>query len=169
MRALTVRNPYAWAIATGAKTVENRSRRTSHRGDIAIHAGAAWFRGAETDERVARAWWEIAPGLRGRTTVERAWWASRWYRAVLAVADLYDCHATTPGCCDSPWADPGAGAHWLLRDVRPLPAPVPASGALGLWVLPPDVARAVTGLSEDDLGPGEEPYGTCPAEETPDV
>lgn len=138
LRALTVRNPYAWAIAIGVKPVENRTRRTSHRGDIAVHAGAKWFPGAEKDPQVARAWWGGDPAGK----VDPAELDSGWYRAVVAVVDLYDCHVPTPGCCDSPWADPAAGAHWLLRNVRRI-VPVPAKGALGVWALPSDVARAV--------------------------
>lgn len=143
MKALTIKQPYAWAIATGRKPVENRTQLTSHRGDIAIHAGAAWFKGAETDERVARAWWGIAPGLRPRVTVEPSWWAPGWWRAVLAVAELHDSHVPSPDCCASEWADPDVGAHWLLRNVRRLDHHVPAVGFLGLWTLPDDVERAV--------------------------
>ncbi len=39
MRALTIRQPWAWAIAVAGKDVENRSWQTSHRGLLAIHAG----------------------------------------------------------------------------------------------------------------------------------
>ena len=39
MRCLTVRQPWAWAIVAGLKSIENRSRRTTHRGPLLIHAG----------------------------------------------------------------------------------------------------------------------------------
>lgn len=38
MKALSVRQPWAWAIVRGIKRVENRSRRTTHRGPLLIHA-----------------------------------------------------------------------------------------------------------------------------------
>ncbi len=38
MRCISVRQPYAWAICVGAKTVENRVWKTDFRGTIAIHA-----------------------------------------------------------------------------------------------------------------------------------
>src|SRR5207302_502261 len=41
MKALTVRQPWAWAIVQGKKDVENRSWRTDHRGMVAIHAGGS--------------------------------------------------------------------------------------------------------------------------------
>jgi hypothetical protein len=43
-KAITVRQPYAWLIVNGFKTVENRSEhesRWSFRGPLAIHAGKA--------------------------------------------------------------------------------------------------------------------------------
>jgi len=40
VKALTVRQPWAQTIAEGYKTVEVRSRNTTHRGALVIHAGA---------------------------------------------------------------------------------------------------------------------------------
>lgn len=39
MKALSIRQPYAWAIVMGFKDVENRSWATNHRGPVLIHAG----------------------------------------------------------------------------------------------------------------------------------
>jgi hypothetical protein len=39
MKTLTVRQPWASLIVTGAKDVENRSWPTSYRGTLLIHAG----------------------------------------------------------------------------------------------------------------------------------
>lgn len=51
MKALSIRQPWAYAILYLGKTVENRSRGTSHRGIFAIHAsqtydkeGEAWLK-----------------------------------------------------------------------------------------------------------------------------
>ena len=41
-RALTLRQPWAWAVAAGHKDVENRTWQTPHRGCMAIHAGGEW-------------------------------------------------------------------------------------------------------------------------------
>lgn len=38
MKALSVRQPWAWAIVMGFKPIENRTWRTSHRGPLLIHA-----------------------------------------------------------------------------------------------------------------------------------
>lgn len=38
MKALSIRQPWAWLIAIGAKDVENRTWSTSYRGPVLIHA-----------------------------------------------------------------------------------------------------------------------------------
>lgn len=130
--AITIRQPWAYAITCG-KNVENRSRPTSYRGPVAIHAGKTLDRDAMHDYRV------VAAGARDRV-------GALVFGAVIAVADLVDCHladtCTREGC--RVWGDP-TGYHLVLADVVALPAPVPARGALGLpWRLPLDVSSAVT-------------------------
>lgn len=147
MRAITVRQPWAWAIIHGGKDVENRTRNIAgtYRGPLAIHAGL-------TDDRHAppvvlaswRNWWheqlEQGLGQRGH---------------IIGVVDLVDVCASTweqmdadqAVCCLSPWKQmPPEGDtiyHLHLRDPRPLLEPVPYRGALGLWRLPDDVALPV--------------------------
>lgn len=41
MRCLSVRQPWAWAICSGQKNIENRTWGTDYRGQIAIHAGSS--------------------------------------------------------------------------------------------------------------------------------
>ncbi len=130
MKAISIRQPWASCIATDhrdAKRVENRGRPTSYRGPIAIHASLAPDTNADNDERVVR--------LRGRDPRLGAPTG-----AVLAVADLVDCHPAD-GCC-RPWGEPD-GWHLTLDNVHHI-RPVPAKGQLGVpWNLPADVAIQV--------------------------
>ena len=163
VRAITVRQPWAWAIAHGGKDVENRTRNIAggYRGPVAIHAGL-------TPDTAAQPHWPLGD------LIPRVAWRTRG--AVVAVADLVDVHddetclagdlarlrwlyehnrAAYDAIPDtgsggligrarlcSPWA---MGDHWhlTLANVRPLATPVPARGRLGLWTLPPDVEAAV--------------------------
>ena len=52
VRALTVRQPFAGLIAYGNKTLEIRSRRTNHRGQLLICAGANEYDGQMIDPDV---------------------------------------------------------------------------------------------------------------------
>ena len=40
--ALSIRQPWAWLIVNGYKDVENRSWRTSRRGEVLVHTGKVW-------------------------------------------------------------------------------------------------------------------------------
>lgn len=125
MKAITVQQPWAECIAASAKLIENRSRPLSHRGPIAIHAGMRSSDRGYADPRVG-------PLLEGdgfdRTKI---------HGAVIAVAQLVDCHSAA-GCC-KPWGDDTyAGRnvyHLVLEDVRRVIPAIPASGRLGLWTL----------------------------------
>lgn len=68
MKALTIHQPYAELIASGAKVIENRTWPTHHRGHLAIHAGKS------------RDW--LAPMSDPNRFV---------YGAVVAIARLVDC------------------------------------------------------------------------------
>ena len=42
VRAITIRQPYAWAIVKKGKRIENRTWSTKSRGDLFIHAGVGY-------------------------------------------------------------------------------------------------------------------------------
>jgi len=147
MRAITVQQPWAFAIATGAKTVENRTRRTPWHiavgQQVAIHAGKAWDSTAVHDERLIAA----AKAAGHLFVVEELDPAAYEYGAVLAVADVAGVHlgVSRPGGCRcswNQWAEPGAW-HLVLRGVQRLSRPVPSRGYQGLWSLPHDVEAQV--------------------------
>jgi hypothetical protein len=149
LRALTVRQPWAFAITHGGKRIENRGWKypPTYRGPLAVHAGAAIDavdrdRGEYAIRRVA----ELS-GLPVRAVREGA----KLRGAVVAVAQLADvCSAAfvggyerTPRCGCAPWAVSQQQHLVLAADVRVLPHPVPCKGALGLWYLPGDVDAEV--------------------------
>lgn len=148
MRALTVQQPWAQCIAEGHKTIENRSARMAYRGPLAIHAGTRWSKRGGLDDRAQRALWGRggldagAVGFLG---------AALPMGAVIAVAELVDCHPDQ-GCCrpwgESEYAEAGgrnrtAVWHLVLDEVRRLAEPVPCRGALGLWRPPAEVVEAI--------------------------
>lgn len=121
-RALTIRQPWAGAIAHQTKRVENRSWKLPakhHGARILIHAGA------KPDK------WAIVYGPHLDV-----------YSAVVAVATITGCHWSEDGTCCGPWGFDRA-YHWTLGDVLALPEPVPAKGALGFWTPGDDVLAAV--------------------------
>jgi hypothetical protein len=120
MKALTVKNPWAWLIIHGGKDVENRSWRTNYRGRLLIHA-------SKRPE-------EIEPSLPGQATAEEiillnALGESEPYNGcILGSVELADCVLNSK----SAWAEEGAWL-WILRNPVPFDEPIPARGSLGLW------------------------------------
>lgn len=131
MRAISVRQPWAWAICEAGKDVENRSTPFTHRGPLLIHAS-----GTKDVRDASRAF--IAATARLEVPEELP------TGAYVGVADLVDAHRISPGCCDSPWGEQTMGrVHLVLRDGRPLAMSVPGFGRLGLWAPSPNVMGAI--------------------------
>lgn len=115
--ALTVRQPYASLLMTGAKRYETRSWRTHYRGDVAIHASAR----------------PVVPGLPTRAVLGLA--------RLVAVHRVEDLTLTDDERGRGDFT-PGRFA-WEFTDRRPLRTLVPCSGTLGLWPLSDDLARLI--------------------------
>lgn len=150
MKALTVRQPFAWAAALNEaahrrpKNIENRFWATSFRGLLAIHAGVGVGTKAEYQNAV-----EFVADL--LAVSEEAVHAGAQTRGkVLTVVRLDSvCSRSrfrpvtselTCGC--GPWAM-AQQHHFHFTDGQPLAEPVPAKGALSLWNLPDEVEAAV--------------------------
>lgn len=119
-RALSVRQPWAWAILCAGKDVENRSWQTRHRGRLWIHAGGNVDKGR--------------PDLLERAA---AYYGGQILRgALLGHVNLLDVVTDS----ESDWAIPGQ-FHWLLSDPVLLPEPIPMPGRLSLW-RPPGIPPA---------------------------
>jgi hypothetical protein len=145
VKALSLRQPWLWAVLELGKTIENRRWNTHYRGPILLHAakgctvdecsGAlAWMQEARLVEPLDPRW----PGLRG---VERG--------GICGYAEIAD--VVPP---DVPplflqvtkdelrWHMPKQYG-FVLRNVRRLPF-VPYAGSLGLFEVSPDaVAKAM--------------------------
>ena len=133
MRALSIRQPWAWAVAAGMKRIENRRWRVSYRGPLAIHAA----RVVET-EAYAR-----CEALAGRPVP-----ANLALGAVIAVVHLADIVMASELRGD-PWAE--GPWCWLFDDVMPI-CPVACPGAQQLFTLPDDVDAAVEHAIRKRLG-----------------
>lgn len=134
MRALTLHQPWAGAVAMGRKRFETRSWRTKYRGLLAVHASSY-----NSPEHVL-----LTQGL-----YDELGRASVCYTrgAVVAVVDLVDCVQTTsvrttPAEQALGNFSPGRWV-WVLRDLRVLRMPVFCRGRQGLWSLTPELEAKV--------------------------
>lgn len=136
MWAVSIRQPFAWAILRGGKNIENRSRRLNHRGLLMVHASqqyaAAGARGLV--EHLAHPVQLPTPGLPGGDVAIE-------FGALIGAVQVVGCHTGCGGGC-SPWAEPGL-AHLELADPIVLTRPVPVPGRLGRWAVDDITARRV--------------------------
>ncbi len=161
VKALTIKQPWAWAIATGHKLIENRTWPTGYRGPLAIHSGQS----VDSDAIPMVRQLLIDLGVLGENEKvdQRDLLVTG---AVLAVGEMVGvCSASVNGIhCDcGPWAAPGQH-HWQITNVRTLAKPVPARGRLGLWDVTlardphpteRDLASAFATLAAAHQSPGE--------------
>lgn len=141
MRALTIQQPWLWAIVKGGKTVENRTNRKgqraakaqfNHPGKLLLHSGQR-YAGEEAFRKV-RNLSDVDPGVPGGPRSETAW-AFGAFVAVARIASVHladECEDIERGRFCSPWAEPNA-AHLQLADVRELRFPIDHLGRLGFW------------------------------------
>lgn len=131
LRVLTVRQPWAGAIAHLGKDIENRPQRWAYRGPVLIHAGlhkpgdADWME-ADEYQGVPRKDWSAMPLDFGQ---------------IIAITEVVDCVEKVAGDFTSggtheygeiairPWFTGPYG--YVLRNTQPL-TPTPYTGGLGL-------------------------------------
>ena len=134
MKALCIRQPWAWLIVAGHKPIENRTWSTSFRGDLLIHAGKAFE--TEASKSVAAEF----PHLRGPM--------NRIYDTggIVGVATVVDVVTTS----SSPWFTGPFGL--VLRNARPLPF-TPLRGEQGLFDVDDELASGL--LARQTATPAE--------------
>ncbi len=127
-KVLSVRQPYASLLVAGIKDVENRSRRTSYRGTILIHASLQehdilkWAKKGFLTQRELRILQqaENTPhiDLRG---------------AIIGSVDIVDCTDSNIYTHLSEWAEPACW-RWDIRNAKVFKNPIlNVKGKLGIW------------------------------------
>ncbi len=118
MKALSIQQPWAWAILAGVKRVENRTWRTFHRGPLLIHASKKPWAG-QADLRGHVPPRELPVGV------------------LLGTVDVLDC-VPVGGDLFERIDDPLAVGPWcwLLGNPRPFERPIPFQGKPGLFDVP---------------------------------
>ena len=132
MKAITVWQPWAGALAAGIKENETRSWATKYRGQIAIHAAMR-----EVFDGLALI--PVPTALKIKEAL-RCEWADMPRGAIIATGELVDCIKITPEFVAALSPDELAlgdytlGRYaWKLANVKRLPEPIPTKGKQGLW------------------------------------
>lgn len=163
MKAITLYQPWASLVAVGAKPFETRGWGTSHRGELAIHAGMTLpskaLAGVPAYDiiEMARALGLIEPDTEPSCRYALHQLDQLPRGVVVAISNMTGCEkivlhggrglsSTSPGWLETPrgiyypdahdimFGDWSAGRYaWRQENVKKLDTPVPARGKQGLW------------------------------------
>jgi ASCH domain len=135
-RALSVRQPWAWALIYGVKRpkrIENRSWSTRHRGDLVIHASKGLV---DWQSRSLDRWREEIPDLPDLLAEP----FERHFGCLYGLLDLVD-DLPFSEVQDQPFAE--GPRCWITEDPRPI-EPVPYRGQQGFFDVPADLVRCLS-------------------------
>jgi hypothetical protein len=116
MKALSIRQPWAWLIANGHKDIENRCWKTYLRGRFLIHAS----KGMTRDD------YATASVMAEEQGIELPSFGDLERGGIIGEATITDCVTQDA----SPWFFGEYG--FVIKDARPLPF-APCKGALGFF------------------------------------
>lgn len=122
MRALSIRQPWAWHILNSGKDIENRDWPTSFRGRVLIHASKSMTK-TEYENGRDPLW------ASGGPTIELPDPADMGFGGIVGSVEIVDCVTQS----DSPWFFGRFG--FVLRDPKLLPF-LPWKGRLGFFDVP---------------------------------
>ncbi len=127
MKALSIKQPWAWLICAGHKDVENRNWNTNFRGRIYVHAGKSFDIGEFVPAAMK---YRKSPNFNGdfRSFMDLYDRKILSYGAIIGEVDITGCIRNSR----SPWAVPGQ-YHFLLANGILYDKPIPCRGALGFF------------------------------------
>lgn len=126
MKSLSIKQPWALLVCVGARVIENRTWKTTHRGEIAIHAGG--YKDAVKHFSQQDTW---SPTLSDAIT----------FGAIIGTVELHNSVAFGDWHFDDPCA---VGPFCLLfQNPKLFREPIPHSGRVNLCELPSEVAERV--------------------------
>lgn len=133
MKAISLWQPWASAIAVGSKRLETRGWPTEYRGPLAIHA-AKRQDAARHEFHTRRSLWLEALG------VDELWVNELPFGAIIATCELVSCDRQTgypDSALERELGDYGPGRYnWSLANLKRLPEPIPFKGMQGLFNIP---------------------------------
>lgn len=142
MKALSLTQPWATLVVTGEKRIETRSWSTNFTGRVAIHASKGFPKWAK--ECVNAEFFEESLrrfGYRSPSTLPTG--------SIIGLATIMGCRRTEDvghqlSEKEQEFGDYYEGRFaWFLTDPVQFGVPIPCKGALGLWTVPEEIAKAL--------------------------
>lgn len=130
MKAISLWQPWASAVALGIKRVETRHWSTKYTGPLVIHAAKRWTRAEREFAEIEHTLGRLPPRLP--------------LGALVATCTLMGCRLTQDvahqlGSIERMYGNYEAGRFaWFLTDIKPFSEPIPWKGAQGFFNVPDD-------------------------------
>jgi hypothetical protein len=122
LKAITVRQPWTWAIINAGKDIENRNWKTHFRDSVAIHAAVGITRDEYEDGC------KYIKNVSSRIKIPA--YEELVRGAIIGTVEIVDCVQDS----DSLWFQGKYG--FVLARPKLLLEPIPCKGALGFWNVP---------------------------------
>jgi hypothetical protein len=114
--AISLKQPWCWAMLYCGKDVENRRWQTRFRGPVVIHASLSWD--SEGEAFLRRLGYDVIPSSLPRGA----------FVGTMRITDCwrYSDATATSGWAFGPWC-------FSVEDAKPLATPIPAKGQLNIY------------------------------------
>lgn len=131
MKAISIRQPWAWAILNAGKDIENRTFRTKMNGTVAVHSS----------QTMSRPYYEesVAEIKKRAPRVKVPPYEAMSQGAIIGLVDIIGCEAKTK----SKWHNRGYYG-FVLANPRVLRRPIPCRGWLNFWEVPENIVRRIS-------------------------
>ena len=149
MKAISLWQPWASAMAVGLKRNETRHWPTSHRGPLAICSALRKPKAADISQELASVLWQHRGRFAGYHANIQDLLDSLPLGKVVCVVNLFECVATSDIRFNLAEEELFCGNYlagrfaWCTTACKKLDIPVPVIGRQGFFNLPPDVEEKV--------------------------
>lgn len=151
MKAISLWQPWATAMAIGLKSIETRHWSTNIRGPVAIHASKQW-------QIPEREWAAMLAKLHDAPAI-----ASPPLGAIVATGRLVAVKRTEDLLPTISKTEETFGNYapqrfgWLFEDIVALPIPVPFKGAQGFFDIPDELLALAANMTAEGFNPRDQP------------
>ena len=114
MKAISIKQPWAYLIAAGVKDIENRSWKTNYRGTVLIHTGAKYMKMINPNNIFTNEQWNYLSDTQKRLVM-----SSLPTSAIIGSMEIVDCVKNN----NSIWAEEDSW-NWIVRNQKLFDTPI---------------------------------------------
>jgi len=114
LKAISIKQPWAYLLASGIKDIENRSWKTNYRGTVLIHTGAKYMKMINPNNIFTNEQWNYLSDTQKRLVM-----SSLPTSAIIGSMEIVDCVKNN----NSIWAEEDSW-NWIVRNQKLFDTPI---------------------------------------------